>query len=147
MADILCPQCGKPNPDKLEKCQFCGATLQPPGSPWSVRPGEEPVKKNTAEFEKVSVPPSDKEPIHPGEAPTKKNTAELERALPSWLRSLRQKDVLPEISRLRSRPSERLHRPPLKKLPPPALPKRASPTGSPGLVLPPRMKRKKFQIG
>jgi hypothetical protein len=92
MADILCPQCGKPNPDKLEKCQFCGATLQPPGSPWSVRPGEEPVKKNTAEFEKVSVPPSDKEPIHPGEAPTKKNTAELERALPSWLRSLRQKD-------------------------------------------------------
>ncbi len=29
-------------------------------------------------------------PIHPGEAPTKKNTAELERALPSWLRSLRE---------------------------------------------------------
>ena len=92
MADILCPQCGKPNPDKLEKCQFCGTVLQPPGSPWSVRPGEEPVKKNTAEFEKVSLPPSDKEPIHPGEAPTKKNTAELERALPSWLRSIRQKD-------------------------------------------------------
>jgi hypothetical protein len=92
MADVHCPQCGKANPEDLENCQFCGSALKPAGAPWSVRPGEQPVKKNTSEFEKVSLPPSDKEPIHPGEPPTKKNTAELERALPSWLRSLRQKE-------------------------------------------------------
>ncbi len=96
MARVTCPQCGKPNPEELETCQFCGAELKPPQepaqeNPWSFRPGEEPVKKHTSEFEKVSLQPRDKEPIHPGEAPTKKNTAELERALPSWLRSLRGK--------------------------------------------------------
>ena len=92
MADITCPQCGRPNPDNLDACQFCGAGLTPPASdPWQMRPGQEPTKKNTAEFDKVKLSPADKEPIHPGEAPTKKNTADLEQALPSWLRSLRAK--------------------------------------------------------
>ena len=49
--------------------------------------GEGPVKKNTAEFEKVKFSRDD--PVQLGKAPTKKNTAELEQALPSWLRSLR----------------------------------------------------------
>ncbi len=97
MAEILCPLCGKPNPDTLENCQFCGVLLlsstdSSTDSSESIRPGEKPVKKNTAEFDKVKLTPSDKEPIHPGDAPTKKNTAELERTLPSWLRTLRAKD-------------------------------------------------------
>jgi hypothetical protein len=85
--------CGKPNPEELEECQFCGARLKPViASPSDdsqvIKPGEEPVKRKTSELEKVNL--SRGAPIRPGEAPTKKNTAELERALPSWLRTLRE---------------------------------------------------------
>ncbi|MGD0750488.1 MAG: hypothetical protein ABSA23_03660 [Anaerolineales bacterium] len=93
MADVRCPMCGKPNPEKLEECQFCGAPLNPVNAPPSensqaIKPGEEPVKRNTSEFEKINL--SRGAPIRPGEAPTYKNTADLERALPSWLRTLRE---------------------------------------------------------
>lgn len=96
MAKVHCPQCGKPNPEELDICQFCGGQLKPteastPAASHSIHAGEEPVKKNTAEFDKVTLSPSEKEPIHPGEPPTKKNTAELEHILPSWLRNLRGK--------------------------------------------------------
>src|SRR5688500_13572170 len=64
MTDILCPVCGKPNPEELEICQYCGALLK--------NPGTEPLA-----------------PIHPGEMPTPKKTAELERTLPGWLRDIR----------------------------------------------------------
>ncbi len=91
MADIRCPMCGKSNPSDLDECQFCGARLKPllssSDNSHSIKAGEQPTPKGTAEFEKVK--PGGQGPIHPGEAPTKKNTAELERALPSWLRSLR----------------------------------------------------------
>jgi hypothetical protein len=97
MADVICPQCGRPNPETLDACQFCGAELAPStGDPWQMRPGQEPIKRNTSEFDKVKLSPADKEPIHPGDAPTKKNTAELEQALPSWLRSLRAKQDGPD---------------------------------------------------
>jgi len=100
MAEPRCPVCGQPNPEGSETCQFCGTRLKPPAAapsaaPASIRPGEEPVKKNTAEFEKVSLPSSERQPIHPGEEPTKKNTAELERALPTWLKTLRDKPDTP----------------------------------------------------
>lgn len=93
MADVRCPMCGKPNPEVLEECQFCGARLKPVLGPLSgdsqtIKPGEEPTKRNTSELEKINL--SRGAPIHPGEAPTKKNTAELERALPAWLRNLRE---------------------------------------------------------
>ncbi len=92
MAEIRCPQCGKPNPKELEECQFCGARIKPtlastPIDSQPIKAGEEPIKRDTSEFEKVKPPAEG--PIRPGEAPTKKNTAELERALPSWLQSLR----------------------------------------------------------
>ncbi len=92
MPDLLCPVCGKPNPEELEECRFCGAHIQPipastPVDSQPIKPGEVPTKRDTSEFEKVALPRQG--PIHPGEVPTKKNTAELERALPSWLRSLR----------------------------------------------------------
>ncbi len=29
MAEIRCPMCGRPNPDTLDECQFCGARLTP----------------------------------------------------------------------------------------------------------------------
>ena len=92
MADVPCPMCGKPNPGELEECQFCGANLNPvpastPGDSQVIKPGEEPVKHNTSELEKISLTRG--APIHPGEAPTRKNTADLEPGLPSWLRSLR----------------------------------------------------------
>jgi hypothetical protein len=93
MADVRCPKCGKPNPEKLEECQFCGAPLKPViTSPsedsQAIKPGEEPVKRNTSELEKINL--SRGAPIRPGEAPTYKNTADLEQALPSWLRTLRE---------------------------------------------------------
>ena len=92
MADVRCPMCGKLNPEKLEECQFCGARLKPvlglpSGNSETIKPGDEPVKRTTTDLEKVNLTRG--APIRPGEAPTKKNTAELERALPSWLRNLR----------------------------------------------------------
>jgi hypothetical protein len=65
MADIRCPVCNKPNPEELEKCQYCGSHLRSAG-------GTEPLG-----------------PIRVGDAPVKKVTAELERTLPKWLRDIR----------------------------------------------------------
>jgi hypothetical protein len=93
MADVHCPMCGKPNPEDLDECQFCGARLKPVLGPISddsqtIKPAGEPTKRKTSELEKINL--SRGAPIRPGEAPTKKNTAELERALPAWLRNLRE---------------------------------------------------------
>jgi hypothetical protein len=92
MAAVRCPMCGKVNPPELEECQFCGARIKPilsstPVNFKSIQAGENPINRDTSEFEKVKSPRAAS--IHPGEVPTKKNTAELEKALPSWLRSLR----------------------------------------------------------
>ena len=92
MADVRCPMCGKPNPEELEECQFCGARLKPviaspSGDSQVNKPGVEPVKGNNSESEKIGL--SRGAPIRPGEAPAGKNTAEPEQGLPSWLRTLR----------------------------------------------------------
>ena len=93
MAEILCPQCGKANGKELEECQFCGTRLKPrlastPSDSKPIQAGEEPVARDTSEFEKVK--PLDEGPIHPGEAPVERDTGELEQALPTWLKNLRQ---------------------------------------------------------
>lgn len=64
MSDILCPNCGMPNPDDQNICSFCRQPLR------------------------VAA---DDEAIHPGDMPTKKATAELEPILPQWLRDARSK--------------------------------------------------------
>jgi hypothetical protein len=87
MADVLCPACGRPNPEGSEECRFCGARIPPPAGSQPIKPGEEPTRKDTSDLEKAKR--NEEAPIHPGDLPTKKNTAELERALPSWLRTLR----------------------------------------------------------
>ena len=93
MAEVRCPLCGKSNPETLDFCQFCNARLKllvaPSPDDQPIRPGEEPVKKSTTEFEKVRRPPE--EPIVPGQEPVRKSTGELEQALPAWLRALRGK--------------------------------------------------------
>ena len=93
MADVLCPVCGKPNPPDQVECQFCGSRIKPTDgttahNSQTLKPGDQPIKRDTAEFEKAKFP--DENPIRPGDLPTKKNTADLERALPSWLRTLRE---------------------------------------------------------
>ena len=60
MAVILCPNCGKENPDSLSVCQYCQTPLVPGSS------------------------------MRIGDKPTKKNTGELETVLPDWLRDVRQ---------------------------------------------------------
>ncbi|HJR80817.1 MAG TPA: hypothetical protein VJ821_12140 [Anaerolineales bacterium] len=60
MADILCPNCGKNNPDFLDHCQFCQSPLKPEST------------------------------LHAGESPTKKNTGELKSILPEWLREVQE---------------------------------------------------------
>ena len=60
MADILCPNCKRNNPDFLDVCQFCQTPLTPEAM------------------------------VHTGENPTKKHTGELEPILPEWLRDIRQ---------------------------------------------------------
>ena len=64
MPDILCPNCGMPNPGDQNVCSFC----------------RQPLK---------SV--QDSKPIKPGDMPTKKITADLEPILPDWLREAREK--------------------------------------------------------
>lgn len=64
MADILCTNCGMPNPDDQNICSFCRQPLQAAGNGESIRPGD---------------------------VPTKKTTAELEPILPEWLRDAREK--------------------------------------------------------
>jgi hypothetical protein len=60
MADIVCPNCKKNNPDFLDVCQFCQTPLKPESM------------------------------VHIGEKPIKKDTGELEPILPEWLRDIRQ---------------------------------------------------------
>lgn len=60
MADLRCPNCGRDNPDFLDTCQFCQATLRIEST------------------------------IQTGESPVKKNTGELEPILPQWLKDMRQ---------------------------------------------------------
>jgi hypothetical protein len=68
MAKIIkCPICGKDNPSDLEFCQNCRSRLEPLTGP---------LKGMDAT-------------IKPGQAPTRKNTAELEPILPQWLRDAR----------------------------------------------------------
>ena len=97
MADLRCPMCGKPNSDELEKCAFCGARLKPllassPDNRPPIHPGEEPVEQRTSEMKRGAAPFAEPESIQAGDVPTRENTAELERALPSWLRDLRDQD-------------------------------------------------------
>ncbi len=92
MAEVRCPLCGRINPDDLDYCQFCDARLKQllapsPDDLHRIQPGQGPIKRQTAEFEKVK--PGGNVPIHAGEEPTKKDTGDLERALPSWLKGLR----------------------------------------------------------
>jgi hypothetical protein len=60
MATILCPKCGKENPDSLSLCQYCQTPLSPAST------------------------------VRIGDKPTKKNTGELEPFMPDWLRDVRQ---------------------------------------------------------
>ena len=87
MDKVLCPTCGKPNPEDLELCEFCGGRLKPADSKF-IQVGQEPVKKDTTDLEKAIPTGSDQ--VRPGEAPTHKNPVEQEKTLPTWLRSLRE---------------------------------------------------------
>ncbi len=53
MADILCPNCGMPNPDDQNVCSFCRQPLQTTEDSNSIRPGDRPTKKITAELEPI----------------------------------------------------------------------------------------------
>ena len=64
MANIICQNCNKANPDSLEICQFCGTPLK--------NRGTEPLPT-----------------IRPGDAPVKQQTSDLENTLPAWLRDMR----------------------------------------------------------
>lgn len=63
MAELLCPHCGMPNDPEQNVCSFCRQPLHG-------------LEENNS--------------IRPGEVPTKKTTAELEPVLPAWLREARE---------------------------------------------------------
>ncbi|MFO3797359.1 MAG: zinc-ribbon domain-containing protein, partial [Anaerolineales bacterium] len=75
MDEILCAQCGQSNPPDAVFCQRCGALLPPQ------RPATEPLAPT----------------LRPGEEPVKKSTAELEPLLPAWLRETRQSETPPPV--------------------------------------------------
>lgn len=60
MASLICPNCGKDNPDFLDDCQFC----------------QTPLRREAT--------------LNIGEEPTKRSTGELEGVLPDWLKEARQ---------------------------------------------------------
>lgn len=62
MPEILCPNCGKENPDFFDACQFCQTSLHP------------------------------EDTLHAGDAPSEKDTGELEQILPEWLQDARQQN-------------------------------------------------------
>jgi len=62
MPEILCPNCGKENPDFFDACQFCQTPLHP------------------------------EDTLHAGDAPSEKDTGELEQILPEWLQDARQQN-------------------------------------------------------
>jgi hypothetical protein len=102
MADIRCPMCGKPNPDDLEKCAFCGARLKPLLAPSpedlpEIYFGETPVKRPTSELTKGTSPFGKVESVQVGAVPTRKNTGDLESTFPM---SLRPKPEQPPASEL-----------------------------------------------
>ena len=49
MASLICPTCGKDNPDFLDDCQFCQTPLRRE----ALNIGEGPTKKSTGELEGV----------------------------------------------------------------------------------------------
>ncbi|MEW5939873.1 MAG: hypothetical protein AB1750_09450 [Chloroflexota bacterium] len=53
MADILCPNCGMPNPDDQNVCSFCRQPLRVASDDSSIKPGDMPTKKTTAELEPI----------------------------------------------------------------------------------------------
>lgn len=53
MADQFCPNCGMPNPEEQTVCSFCLQPLNPEAGAPSIRPGEMPTKKTTAELEPI----------------------------------------------------------------------------------------------
>src|SRR5262245_52635231 len=78
MADIVCPNCKRNNPDFLDVCQFCQTPLKPESM------------------------------VHIGDKPTKKDTGELEPTMPEWLRDIHQqsKDAENEASAQSTFPSK-----------------------------------------
>jgi len=62
MPEVLCPNCGRENPDFLDACQFCQTSLQP------------------------------EDTLHAGDAPSDMDTGELEQILPEWLQDARQQN-------------------------------------------------------
>lgn len=103
MADILCPVCGKANPEGSEICQYCGALLK--------NRGTEPLA-----------------PIHPGEMPTPKKTSELERTLPGWLRNIRKGDnSQAQTTASPEQPAQNEQPAPPPAAPPPPPPKKDEP--------------------
>ncbi|GAB4484949.1 MAG: hypothetical protein OHK0010_02800 [Anaerolineales bacterium] len=105
MADVLCPSCGKTNPEELEICQFCGALLK--------QTRTEPLA-----------------PILPGEFPKKTATSELERTLPGWLRNIRSAANEPNTSPI---PAIQVPKEPLASAPTP--PPQSSPASESPLDL------------
>jgi hypothetical protein len=78
MADIICPLCGKPNPDTLDECKFCQAPLKTGGFLASPE-GDDDIARL------FSTPPEEVKPeSKPTAAPF---TPEgLEEAIPDWLK-------------------------------------------------------------
>lgn len=53
MADQFCPNCGMPNAEEQEVCSFCQQSLRVDAGAASIRPGETPTRKTTAELEPI----------------------------------------------------------------------------------------------
>lgn len=94
MAEIQCPNCGKPNPDTAEICEHCGETLGS-GSDWmnEIREQAEGVQPGSGGGSPFA-------PVEPSEAdqPAAEDGGLAEGEVPDWLQRIRAKQAAEEGS-------------------------------------------------
>src|SRR5579859_4421748 len=95
MAVIRCPNCGKPNPDFLEVCQYCDAQLHPAGAAPAAPPGASGSADDTLIRKPPAVPAASAPPTPPAEDTT---PASEPQDWMSRLRGLRSGETAPQAA-------------------------------------------------
>jgi hypothetical protein len=78
MTDIICPLCGKPNPEELDECQYCQAPLKVAGFIASPEDQEN--------LSQISPPPSGQPGGEEIQAAPPEPTPPQEQSIPDWLK-------------------------------------------------------------
>src|SRR5579859_2183898 len=99
MAVIRCPNCGKPNPDFLEVCQYCDAQLHPAGAAPAAPPAAPAGASGPADETLIRKPPAVPAASAPPTPPAEDTTPASEpQDWMSRLRGLRSAEAAPQAA-------------------------------------------------